>query len=310
MHVKPLCLLLILWFLLIAVQGQEVVTLTADSLQNSKSVELDKLNWKYHPGDDPRFADPQYDDRAWETLNGTAITLDSIPKSGWHGLGWFRLRLQIDPTLTNQPLALALVHFGASEIYLDGKRIEHFGTVGATPETEVAYNPNTRPTIVILEAGGERVLAVRHSCFVMQSLSDGRGRWFAKLITNNPFRLATNRTTEYGAGLGIKIISPKQAIDDYETLKSTAGYLLLLTALISAIGILHLFLYWFNPRQRGNLYFGLFGCLLGAFGASAYCLQAKHYGGTESTFFFLAPYVLGPLSLISLLFFAYTAVSY
>src|SRR5438128_421304 len=101
MHVKPYWLLLILWSLPAAVQGQEVVTLTADSLQNGKSVELDKLNWKYQPGDDPQFADPPFDDRAWETLNGTALTLDSIPKSGWRGIGWFRLRLQIDSALAN-----------------------------------------------------------------------------------------------------------------------------------------------------------------------------------------------------------------
>ncbi|MFN7930193.1 MAG: hypothetical protein U0Y68_20170 [Blastocatellia bacterium] len=36
------------------------------------------------------------------TLNGTAITLDRIPKSGWHGIGWFRLRLKADPALATR----------------------------------------------------------------------------------------------------------------------------------------------------------------------------------------------------------------
>ncbi len=105
MHKQPHWFWLVLWFLPIAVQGQAAFTLTADSLQNGQAVELDKLQWKYQPGDEPRFADPQFDDRAWETLHGTAITLDSIPKSGWRGIGWFRLRLQVDPALANQPLA-------------------------------------------------------------------------------------------------------------------------------------------------------------------------------------------------------------
>src|SRR3989442_582717 len=108
----------------VAAQAQTVVKLTADQLQNGRAVELDKLQWKYAPGDDPQFAD-----HAWETLKGTAITLNSIPKSGWRGLGWFRLRLQVDPALANQPLALVMVHYGASEIYLDGKLVERFGTV-------------------------------------------------------------------------------------------------------------------------------------------------------------------------------------
>ena len=91
MHHKPLWFWLVLWFLPIAANGQAAFPLTADRLQNGQSVELDKLNWKYLPGDlagdDPQFADPQFDDRAWETLHGTAITLDSIPKSGWRGSG-------------------------------------------------------------------------------------------------------------------------------------------------------------------------------------------------------------------------------
>ena len=56
MHRKPLWLLLILWFLPSAAQSQDVFMLTADSLQNGQSVELDKLGWKYSPGDDPPIA--------------------------------------------------------------------------------------------------------------------------------------------------------------------------------------------------------------------------------------------------------------
>ena len=176
---KLLLLALFSLYALFAAQAQTV--LTADQLQNGQAVELDQLGWKYAPDDDPRFADPQFDDRAWETLNGTAITLDSIPKSGWRGLGWFRLRLQVDPALANQPLALVLVHYGASEIYLDGKLVQRFGTVGATPETEVAYNPNTLPFEIVLDGHNDHVLAVRHSCMAMQDLSGGWGRWFARM---------------------------------------------------------------------------------------------------------------------------------
>src|SRR5262245_27410480 len=71
-------------------QSPAEFTLTATSLQNNRVVELDKLPWKYRPDDgpadddlawpNPQYASPQFDDRAWETLNGTAITLDRIPK--------------------------------------------------------------------------------------------------------------------------------------------------------------------------------------------------------------------------------------
>jgi len=106
-------LILNLWLLLLttssSAQSDPALTLTAESLQNGKSVELSKLNWKYQPGDDPRFADPQFDDHLWETLKGTDITLAHIPSRGWRGIGWFRLRLRVDPMMTSQPLALVMV---------------------------------------------------------------------------------------------------------------------------------------------------------------------------------------------------------
>lgn len=73
-------------FLLNVVAAQSQTILTADQLQNGLAVELDKVGWKYVPGADPRFADSQFDVRAWETLNGAAITLDRIPQSGWNGM--------------------------------------------------------------------------------------------------------------------------------------------------------------------------------------------------------------------------------
>ena len=76
---------------------------------------------------------------------GTVLTLDDLPKSGWNGIGWFRLRLKVDESLTNQQLALIMDHWGASEIYVDGRLIKSFGKVGATPESEVAFRPNNIP---------------------------------------------------------------------------------------------------------------------------------------------------------------------
>src|SRR6478609_3584571 len=92
-------LIISLWLLLLtaslSAQSDGRFTLTTDSLQNGKSVELSRLNWKYQPGDDPRFADPQFDDHLWESLKGTAITVANTPQSGWRGIGWFRLQLQV-----------------------------------------------------------------------------------------------------------------------------------------------------------------------------------------------------------------------
>jgi hypothetical protein len=249
MHNKSLLVILLLWLLVTIAAAQEPFPLTADRLQNGQAVELDKLSWKYSPHDEPQFAEPQFDDRAWETLNGTAITLNSIPKSGWRGIGWFRLRLQVDPVLAHQALALMMVHYGASEIYLDGKLIERFGTVGTTPETEVAYNPNRQPFDIVLDERNEHVIAVRYSCMAMRDLSGGRGKWLAEY-----FRL------DGGAGFGISATKLKQAFMNDAEFRTEEAFHLLRVGLFLAIGLLYLLLYSFYPQQRASLFFGLYAC--------------------------------------------------
>ncbi|MBL8205267.1 MAG: SpoIIE family protein phosphatase [Blastocatellia bacterium] len=275
MHKQPRWFWLVLWLWPLAAHAQDAFTLTAASLQNGQAVELDKLGWKYSPNDDPRFADPQFDDHAWETLSSTAIMLNNIPKSGWQGIGWFRLRLKADPALASQSLALVMVHYGASEIYLDGKLVERFGTVGTTPETEVAYNPNTLPIYITLDARDEHVLAVRHSCMEMRDLSGGWGRWLAQQSFRGGVSIATNRTIDYGAGFGLQIADAQQTRDEQVNRRAAGGNYLLNIGLMLAIGSLHLLLFWFYPRERGSLFFGL---LTYAFAAHNSLLYSQHFG--------------------------------
>src|SRR5262245_54501792 len=312
-RIMPSRLAVLLVLLLSAARAQSPAefTLTAASFQNGRSVELDKLPWKYHPGatagDDPDWADPQFDDRAWETLNGTAITLDRIPKSGWRGVGWFRLRLKADPALAAQPLALVMVHYGASEIYLDGKLVERFGKVGATPEQEVAYNPNTLPLNITLGASGEHVLAVRHSCMELRDLSGGWGKWFARQSFRPVVSAYVNRTTNYGAGFGIRLVDATLARDEQVARRANGGLYLLNTGLLLAIGLLHLLLFWFYPRQRANLFFGLFACSSAASNIIHYRWSLSHQSATGIISQLGLNITLNYLGLGALLAFMYSA---
>jgi serine phosphatase RsbU (regulator of sigma subunit) len=288
-------------------QSRAEFTLTAASLRNGQAIELDKLPWKYQPGDDQAWADPQFDDRDWETLNGTAITLERIPKSGWRGLGWFRLRLKADPALAQQPLALVMVHYGASEVYLDGKRIQSFGTVGATQETEDAYNPNTLPIHIVLDARDEHVLAVRHSCMELRDLSVGWGKWFARQSFRPVVSAFTNRTTNYGAGFGMRLVEAEQARDEQVARRASGGLYLLNIGLLLAIGLLHLLLFWFYPRQRANLFFGLFACASAAANIIYYRWSLSHQSATGIIFQLAANIALTYLGMGMLLAFMYTA---
>src|SRR5689334_17172674 len=115
----------LLFFLALTASAQEnqTFTLTAENLQNARPVALDKLQWKYHAGDEAAWANPQADDSAWDVQEGTYVNPQKLPPGGWNGRAWFRLHLTVDQSLVNRTLALTAVQRGASEIYLDGEKI-------------------------------------------------------------------------------------------------------------------------------------------------------------------------------------------
>ncbi|HUZ04370.1 MAG TPA: hypothetical protein VMU62_03350, partial [Acidobacteriaceae bacterium] len=66
--------------------------------------------WKFHVGDDPKWADPNFDDSGWETVDLTPTpqtTLPAVPipgfVTGWEarghqgyaGYAWYRMRVRI-----------------------------------------------------------------------------------------------------------------------------------------------------------------------------------------------------------------------
>ncbi len=182
-----------------------------------------------------------------------------------------------------------------------------FGTVGATRETEVAYNPNTLPVNIVLDGRGNHVLAVRHSCMEMPDLSSGLGRWIARQSNRPVVSAYANRTNNYGAGLGIWVQEAGKARDEQVARRADGGLYLLNFGLLLAIGLLHLLLFWFYPRQRANLFFGLFACSSAASNIIYYRWSLSHQSATGILFQNGANNALSFLALGMLLAFMYTA---
>lgn len=239
-------------FAIAAAQAQTI--LTADQLQNGQAVELDKLGWKYSPGDDPRFADPQFDDRRWERISDTALNLDHLPQSGWQGIGWFRLRLRVDEATAKQPLCLLLEQWGASEIWLDGRLLQSVGKVGVTSETEVESNPRGiawPPSSFVLDSDQEHLLAIRHSCAVLQANPYPPGRVKA---------MSSSELYVHGrdAGIHIALMLTATVISTREpAMIGSLTFIVGIVALFGGLGLLHLCLFAFYPRQQSSLWFGL-----------------------------------------------------
>ena len=265
------CVVFIFW-LLLASNGQAQTTLTADQLQDGKSFELDKLGWKYSSDDNPQFADPQFDDRAWATLTDSAKPEDS----DWHGSGWFRLHLRVAPQLSNVALNLEMAHYGASEVYVNGKLLKRFGVVGKTREEETVFNPNALPLAVVLQSGAEQVMAVRYS---HQQAADVNSflAWWLRNNDESPWGVDGisfhSRFREYGAAASQRGVGygPWPFPARYHASQATA---------FLCFGLLHLLLFAFFARQRSNLFYGLFLVILGSNDFLFVTSLSAHWGAT------------------------------
>src|SRR2546423_1588182 len=93
---------------------------------------LDK-GWKFHAGDDIKWAGTDFDDAKWDTIHPEKDVY-FLPQVRKAGICWFRLKLHIDSSLFNKTFAMIVQQSGASEIYLNGKRIYTLGKVGTGPD--------------------------------------------------------------------------------------------------------------------------------------------------------------------------------
>ena len=61
--------------------------------------------WRYHPGDNPAWARPDFDDSAWDTLNPTRPQRQ-LPARLGTGINWLRLHFELGDSLRQRALLL------------------------------------------------------------------------------------------------------------------------------------------------------------------------------------------------------------
>jgi serine phosphatase RsbU (regulator of sigma subunit) len=249
-------------------QSEQSFYLTADSIQNGKSAELHKLKWKYHPGDDMAWAAPDFDDASWEQLEGSRIDPQALPRSGWTGRAWFRLRFNLDEKLAEKTLAMIMTQGAATEIYLDGKLLAKFGEIRENDDAE--YNPNRLPIPFKLDKAGEHVFAVRFSSSTFADMRRGVGGWLASGKVYPGFSLVVRDASD------LKATIQKYASDT----SARAGFLFI--GFLFALALLHFLLYIFYRAQRANLYYSFFAA---SFALNMLCGNYRSYGhqGTLGT---------------------------
>lgn len=129
--------------------------------------------WRFHPGDDPAWADPRLDDRGWERLDLLSLPGNrdddvGLPGwlAGWHahghprleGYGWYRRQVALPAQGDLVLLGPTMVDDGY-EMFWNGRPLGGIGRLGPDPKVIGA-----RPYLVRLpRVGDERsgTLAIR-----------------------------------------------------------------------------------------------------------------------------------------------------
>ncbi|HUN83005.1 MAG TPA: SpoIIE family protein phosphatase [Terracidiphilus sp.] len=219
--------------------------------------------WKFHAGDDSRWANPDFDDSGWSTMDLTPpqgsydpITGSSGFVPGWTshghpnltGYAWYRLHLQLqneDSSVQASSLALTMpLNFDdAYQIFINGQKVGEFGRFTGSHVTFY----NSQPQSFALPAGirgGPVTIAIR---FWMDAVT--------------PLQ-----SPDAGGMHGPPLLGQASAIDamlrlEWDSVNRTqVGNLLSATFLLLA-ALLGLTLFWFDRREPAYLWLGL-ACLL------------------------------------------------
>ena len=260
------------------------LVITADKFADDSNVATDKLVWKYRAGDEA----------AWDAVKGASISSRALPASGWNGRAWFRLKFRIDEAAASKNLSIIVRHFGASEVFLDGRLLAAFGEIGEGRETE--YNPNYIPVPFDVEAG-EHVFAVRYSGTAFGDLSGWRAEWLERGSARPGFILSVREIKDFKATV--------QAYADRTTMRIP----FLFAGVLFALALIHLLLFVFYRVEQANLFYGIYAF---AFGLSVIVgnLQSFVHSGANSYLIArVITLILFSVMFVALLAFLHTALA-
>jgi two-component system, NtrC family, sensor kinase len=200
--------------------------------------------WRFHPGDDLSWAQPDYDDSDWMFYKPAGLT-DPIPDSLWEGFGWFRYQFAADSSIYAMARHLYFSTRGAAEVYLDGKLVRKCGEFSKDPQGEKRYMPgNKTHPAVVLQHAESHVLAVRFSYH--------KGQQYKKLLG------------KYALTFGFNIGLAKDNLNQQVILNNNRNQqrVYILGTMLFLIVLLHSLLFALFPSEQSNLYIAIVALLL------------------------------------------------
>jgi hypothetical protein len=139
--------------------------------------------WKFHTGDDMRWADPKFDDASWGTvdltpnavnpntgLSGFASGWTMRGYAGYSGYAWYRLRVNVvqqnaqgNTQGASEALAISMPSLfdDAYQVYVDGQLVGGFGSFNKEGATFSASLPREFPLPKTIRPEGPLTIAIR-----------------------------------------------------------------------------------------------------------------------------------------------------
>ena len=214
--------------------------------------------WKFHIGDDPRWADPAFNDSGWEDYfldprhriltPEQAIQSGELPgwqqhgHPGYTGYAWYRTRLALPQN--NRSIALLMPSFvnDAYEVYVNGSKIAGLGRLNGLHLTYAGQPKLLMIPYAVSDNGQPITVAIR----------------FWNLRSE---ALPAEQNLDGGLR-GVPVIGPSSLLEVYErSLREQTGqipwWLLLHVDLYGAVGLISLFLFLLSRGQHEYLWAGI-----------------------------------------------------
>jgi hypothetical protein len=174
------------------------------------------------------------------------LGIGKFDQSEWKGVAWLRIVFEIDSSLKGKAVGFKMHHDGASEIYLNGKKVLTFGEFGKNADEEKPYDPNFFPTTISLDTSSVYTLAVRISNQEAVKHKYLYNKFIGHIGVS--INLFDNNTQ-----------SKKILESHYKGFSFDWG----IKGFSLAFAVIFILLYFFYSKQKENLYFSLF--VLGIF---------------------------------------------
>lgn len=208
--------------------------------------------WKFKENDDLNRKETNFNDSDWTEISPDLL-IDSPATKNFKGIGWFRIHFNVNQKHVDEIFALHLDYYGASEIFLDGKKIYKGGEVSSDSKEEVGEIPRS-PVMFSVHDTLNHVLAIRYS--------------------NHQYQKYYSMFDQKMVGIAVTSIdSSTLNLPTFLSIDDGPFWFIVLFIFFLTLSFVHLLLYLFYRKMKENLYYCLFTLLFSSIIFSLYLLM-------------------------------------